>query len=729
MRTISKVWPEWQVEKEIGQGSYGTVYRCVNELTREHCAIKVISIPRNKHEMSEVVSEKMTVEEAKEYYKEIANDLIKEIEILKALKGTQNIVEIHEAQVFEKETGIGWDILIRMELLTDFNTYISDKQLTEKDVIKLGADIGSALSVCHKAKIIHRDIKPENILVDAEGNFKLSDFGVAKQMKKTQGSMSVKGTYNYMSPEVFKGKKCDGRADMYSLALVMYRLLNNNRLPFLDPSKQIVRYSERQSAFLKRINGEELPTIQGISNELNSIILKACSFKPENRFNNIDDFNNQLSFLVKGQKVRRHIRKSTVKKVVVAVLLVTLITVSATVTAIIINKYKNYAEPIDEKENEIIEFENTISIEPTYINAIINEISKDSIGGKYIYCDNDGVFLYDKNTNETSQVTDKKVPNAVFDGINVYYYGTHKEKYEYSDRTYEVKDYYVYDVETKNTREIEPANDITQTLEFNDEIISIDSNCYISKEGDSLTECNWDSDRAKTIGYKVTKTLVFDNYVLYSTDTNSVVDSNGNQFGPVWVYDMNNENKSLLTENGLLDENVVCYRDGYFYLAEISNTQDSFEKIKSVEICSYNLNDASKFETKQQPEADFDLSKNICAVNDRFALIYNEDSETYYLWSYEDSSLIEVAIAEELGELQQSFVNPEMSDRIILSFNVDSSEEFYVVKENGELKYIGQTEALPEGVQKRKNLIYTVDSENEKIIKIYDIIQGENNGI
>ena len=325
MQMIKTVWPEWNIEKEIGQGSYGTVYKCVNE-AKEYCAIKVISIPQSEHEMSEVISEKMSVEQSREYYKDIADDLIKEIDILKALKGTKNIVEIYDAQIIEKEDGIGWNILIRMELLTDFNTYISDKQLTEKDVIKLGIDLGNALSVCHKAKIIHRDIKPENILVDDEGNFKLGDFGVAKQMEKTQGSMSVKGTYNYMSPEVFAGKKCDGRADLYSLALVMYKLLNNNRLPFIDPNKQLVRYSERQAAFEKRINGEELPPVQGVSNELNAVILKACAFKPNDRQKDIDEFNKELGFLVEGKRITNKKSSKKILGMMVSVACIALIT-------------------------------------------------------------------------------------------------------------------------------------------------------------------------------------------------------------------------------------------------------------------------------------------------------------------------------------------------------------------------------------------------------------------
>ena len=304
MYTLEKVWPEWKIIKEIGRGSYGVVYKCVKEEKNNklYSAVKVISVPRDEFEMDDVVSEKMTQEQSKAYYKDIADDLLKEIEILKSLKGTKNIVEIYDAKVVEKEDGIGWNIFISMEMLTDFTSYASDKKFTQEEVIKLGTDLCSALSVCHKARIIHRDIKPENIFVDDFGNFKLGDFGVAKQMEKTRGSVSVKGTYGYMSPEVFSGKKCDGRADLYSLSLVMYKLLNNNRFPFIDADKQIVKYSERQQAFERRIKGEAIPAIKGISDELNSAILKACSFKSIDRQKNIDEFRKQLESIGKVKK-------------------------------------------------------------------------------------------------------------------------------------------------------------------------------------------------------------------------------------------------------------------------------------------------------------------------------------------------------------------------------------------------------------------------------------------
>ena len=119
-----------------------------------------------------------------------------------------------------------------MELLTSLLDYSEEHEITEQTVIKLGTDILTALEVCQKYHVVHRDIKPENIFVSATGDFKLGDFGIARTIEKTTFGMSKKGTYPYMAPEIYQGKESDILVDMYSLGLVMYRMLNDNRLPF-----------------------------------------------------------------------------------------------------------------------------------------------------------------------------------------------------------------------------------------------------------------------------------------------------------------------------------------------------------------------------------------------------------------------------------------------------------------------------------------------------------------
>ena len=121
--------------------------------------------------------------------------------------------------------GIGWDILIQMELLTPLNQYIRDHVVTRQDVIRLGIDLCKALELCQKYNIIHRDVKPENIFISETGDFKLGDFGIARTVEKTTSGLSKKGTYTYMAPEVYKGEAYGTTVDIYSLGIVLYRLL------------------------------------------------------------------------------------------------------------------------------------------------------------------------------------------------------------------------------------------------------------------------------------------------------------------------------------------------------------------------------------------------------------------------------------------------------------------------------------------------------------------------
>ncbi|MBR5571001.1 MAG: protein kinase [Oscillospiraceae bacterium] len=175
---ITTVWPEWQVEQTLGKGSYGTVYKAVRNDSNlcSYAAIKVISIPTDPSELASLRSEGLTEEGTRTYFQGIVNDFVSEIRLMEALKGTQNIVSVEDYKVVEREGEIGWDIYIRMELLTPFNTYLVDKQMSEQEVLQLGVDICSALEICKRRQIVHRDIKPDNIFVNSFGDFKLGDF-------------------------------------------------------------------------------------------------------------------------------------------------------------------------------------------------------------------------------------------------------------------------------------------------------------------------------------------------------------------------------------------------------------------------------------------------------------------------------------------------------------------------------------------------------------------------
>ena len=286
MVNLSGVWPEWQIEKELGRGSFGVVYKAVRQdhNIRSYSAIKVISIPSDGNQIDSLRSEGLDMNATRTYLQGIVNDFVSEIQIMESFKGMQNIVSVEDYKVVECTDRIGWNIYIRMELLTPFNQYICDRKLSEAEVIKLGADICTALEICQKRSIIHRDIKPENIFVNDFGDFKLGDFGIARKMENVTGGLSQKGTFNYMAPEVAGNGRYDGRADIYSLGIVLYRLLNQNRLPFLDTQKQLLSPNERRAAVERRLRGEPLPAPCEASPTMASLILTACAYDPNKRF-------------------------------------------------------------------------------------------------------------------------------------------------------------------------------------------------------------------------------------------------------------------------------------------------------------------------------------------------------------------------------------------------------------------------------------------------------------
>ena len=303
VEVLKQIWPEWQIEgKPLGKGSFGVVYKAVrrDHNVESYAAIKVISIPGAPSEVASLRSEGLDENATRTYLQGIVNDFVSEIQLMESLKGVQNIVSVEDYKVVEKTNEIGWDIYIRMELLTSFNTYICDKKLTEEEIIRLGCDICTALEICAKRNIIHRDIKPENIFINDFGYFKLGDFGIARKMENMTGGLSQKGTFNYMAPEVANSSVYDARVDIYSLGIVLYRLLNGNRLPFLDTEKQLLNPNERRNAVDRRIRGEELRAPCEASPAMADLILRACAFDPDMRFASATEMKQALMSVANG---------------------------------------------------------------------------------------------------------------------------------------------------------------------------------------------------------------------------------------------------------------------------------------------------------------------------------------------------------------------------------------------------------------------------------------------
>ena len=292
----SIVFDKWKICRELGQGSYGTVY----EIQREDfggvykAALKVITVPQSGKELQSVLDEGMTPPQAKQYFYSVVEDIGRECAIMSRLKGTGNIVSYEDHAVLRHPDGIGWDILIRMELLHPLLPYVYQHPMARRDIIRLGIDICKALELCQRYNIIHRDIKPENIFISDNGDYKLGDFGIARTIERTTSGLSKKGTYSYMAPEVYIGKKYGFSVDTYSLGLVLYRMLNKNRGPFLPQPPEAITYDNREQALARRVSGEPLPRPFYGEGRLGEIVLKACAFDPKDRYSSPQQLRQEL---------------------------------------------------------------------------------------------------------------------------------------------------------------------------------------------------------------------------------------------------------------------------------------------------------------------------------------------------------------------------------------------------------------------------------------------------
>ena len=309
-------WPEWKIIEKIGEGSFGKVYKAQRTERGKsfYSAIKIINIPGSQSELNSVRSETGDDQAARQYFQNLVEECIQEVSTMEYFRGNSYIVSVEDFKVMEYLDAIGWEISIRMEYLTSFMDCCAEKQLTENEVIQLGLDLSKALEYCRKLNIIHRDIKPENIFVSRFGDFKLGDFGIARELERTMSGFSKKGTYSYMAPEMYKGEKYDSGVDIYSLGIVLYKLMNHNRLPFMNLEKQFITYRDKENALTRRMSGEQMEPPAEAGRLFAQIILKACAFDPAKRYQTPEEFYRDLDDLKHGRMTGRAQKTSEIKQ-------------------------------------------------------------------------------------------------------------------------------------------------------------------------------------------------------------------------------------------------------------------------------------------------------------------------------------------------------------------------------------------------------------------------------
>ncbi len=162
------------------------------------------------------------------------------------------------------------------------------RQLPSERAVRIALKICAALEYIHSQGVVHRDLKPENVMIDAEGNIKLIDFGIAAHIGARRLTFAkftqTMGTPDYISPEQVKGKRGDARSDIYALGVMLYEMLTG-KVPFTGPNAFIIMND--------RLLNNPIPPREidpTISPQLQEIIYRALERDPKNRYATAREF-------------------------------------------------------------------------------------------------------------------------------------------------------------------------------------------------------------------------------------------------------------------------------------------------------------------------------------------------------------------------------------------------------------------------------------------------------
>lgn len=274
---LGPVEREWigpyHVEGRIGAGGMGEVYRARDPRLKREVAIKVLPIAHMKDQ-------------------DARDRLLKEAQAASALNHPSIVT------VYDIGSDRGMDYLV-MEYVkgNTFDNVIAAGRLSLADLIRYGTAIASPLGAAHSVGIVHRDIKPANIMITADGQIKILDFGLAKLQPsggdpQATAQMStpgvIMGTLSYMSPEQAHGEPLDGRSDIFSLGVVLYEAATGT-LPFKGASAM---------AILQAVVSQEPPRPSSLNAALparfDRVIARALAKNKLERFETADQLSEAL---------------------------------------------------------------------------------------------------------------------------------------------------------------------------------------------------------------------------------------------------------------------------------------------------------------------------------------------------------------------------------------------------------------------------------------------------
>ena len=233
--------------------------------------VKIISVPASQRQLDALLltgAYKDTAAAAA-YFKELAEDTVKEARLLQQLAKLEGFLSYEDWQIVPMEgNDVGYDIYLLGSYKNSLEKYLRRNTMTHLGAVNLGIDLCSALSLCRRAGFIYTDLKPGNVFITGQREYRIGDLGFAKL--STMKYTSINGTYisRFTPPELHDPlSTLNPTVDTYAVGMILYMIYNNGSIPFEGKAPLMI-----------------LPAPLNADYEMAEIILKACDPNPRKRY-------------------------------------------------------------------------------------------------------------------------------------------------------------------------------------------------------------------------------------------------------------------------------------------------------------------------------------------------------------------------------------------------------------------------------------------------------------
>lgn len=243
----------------------------MKENSEDKYIVKIISVPASQVQLEALLlaGAYKNPAEAMDYFKELADGIVKEAEFLRKISKLEGFLAYDAWQIVPMEDNqLGYQVYLIAPYRCSLEKFMRRNPVTHLAAVNLGLDLCAAMAICRRAGRICVDLKPSNIFVSEDKEYRIGDLGFVSMRKLKYSGMPSKYISAYTAPELLDPMSTlNTTADIYAAGMILYQIYNNGQLPFAD-----------------RAAAEDYPTPENADYEMADIIMKAIALNPDDRW-------------------------------------------------------------------------------------------------------------------------------------------------------------------------------------------------------------------------------------------------------------------------------------------------------------------------------------------------------------------------------------------------------------------------------------------------------------